>query len=41
MYTSSTELDDLEEIRNVVSDRENWRKMKSGHKNHVMKIRHK
>ena len=32
-----TELDDVEEIRNVMSDREYWRKMKSGR----MKIRHK
>ena len=31
------EFDDVEEIRNVMSDRENWRKMKSGR----MKIRHK
>ena len=31
------ELDDVEEIRNVMSDREDWRTMKSGR----MKIRHK
>ena len=34
---NDTELDDVEEIRNVMSDREVWRKMKSVR----MKIRHK
>ena len=34
---NDTELDDVEEIRNVMSDREDWRKIKSG----LMKIRHK
>ena len=29
---NDTELDDVEEIRNVMSDREDWRKMKSGRK---------
>ena len=34
---NDTELNDVEEIRNVMSERENWRKMKSGR----MKIRYK
>ena len=34
---NNTDSDDVEEIRNVMSDRENWRKIKSGR----MKIRHK
>ena len=34
---NDTELDDVEEIRNVISDRENWRKIKSVQ----MTLRHK
>ena len=34
---NDTELDDVEEIRNVMSDREDWRTIKSGR----MKIRNK